>query len=801
MKEGIEYNDNVGGVSVGKKDGQTIVSSDTSDGGMFVGKSHSEDGGIKTVNKETGEPLLVEGGEVIVNKRALSLEDKFVCEGTPREITSKVNEMEGGVSWSETGSCRLVKKAADGTEIGEDVYRANEGIAVQYIKNGKLNIVTADTKDQAEIIHQAIDEYREGFISKSELENTLQSYMGDEYLLDDPSHVEVIGGVKHIHSKYYDGWIPFYNEEPINLDYKTAVAGDGSEIQVNIKIDKVKDGVWNFHYQDSYGIQASGMVNENEKTGELDYIIEDTYGSFNADADKETCMGIYGALDNKFKNYSNKAAFGKNVPVAHTAGLDLSKGETRGKISELVKQWEDYRLEYRHGMITGDEYQKYKSELVSKYKPYITQAEVYGLPIPMPYRMAERGMDTTPTPPEPVQSTEQSITRSFEPDAENYRVSSSDPDYPAWEGSVRDIIQYIEDSKDAIENYNPQDPWTENLDKLGLVYGPVQTKDTDEAGGGKSILRSTDMAKRPSPSVSATIYPEGYRMEGNDGNMWVIATDSRGVHRWKKDAKAEDGVELSAQDVEKYVSHYMNDDMSVIFDKIGMDMPVELEGDEYEQIMDEAREKAIEYFTKHPDQMTNKFGDPFKFGNGGGIDAGLLTEEERFELNTLQGLSGFNNGQSLNGLLESMGLSNYRFSKYASETEKNKVEKSLNSLVKKGFVNESGLGYKITQTGADYLRSFNYGTYNNGGGVGVSRANNGTKGKHVWVQESNGVTTGVFEQKSFEEIFNEVKADKTFNLVRDENGLKVFVRPADEHRITFRLKAIWADGGGVGEKE
>ena len=46
--------------------------------------------------------------------------------------------------------------------------------------------------------------------------------------------------------------------------------------------------------------------------------------------------------------------------------------------------------------------------------------------------------------------------------------------------------------------------------------------------------RSTDIALRKSPSVSARVYPEGTIMEGNDGNNWTITVDSNGVHRWAK---------------------------------------------------------------------------------------------------------------------------------------------------------------------------------------------------------------------------------------------------------------------------
>lgn len=50
----------------------------------------------------------------------------------------------------------------------------------------------------------------------------------------------------------------------------------------------------------------------------------------------------------------------------------------------------------------------------------------------------------------------------------------------------------------------------------------------------RTIYRSDDVKLRKSPSISATVYPVGYKMVGNDGNMWQIARDSRGVQRWQK---------------------------------------------------------------------------------------------------------------------------------------------------------------------------------------------------------------------------------------------------------------------------
>ena len=45
--------------------------------------------------------------------------------------------------------------------------------------------------------------------------------------------------------------------------------------------------------------------------------------------------------------------------------------------------------------------------------------------------------------------------------------------------------------------------------------------------------RSTDVGKRKSPPYSAKQFPKGARKKGNDGKMWTIVTDKRGVKRWK----------------------------------------------------------------------------------------------------------------------------------------------------------------------------------------------------------------------------------------------------------------------------
>jgi len=98
-------NTSAGGVVVGKREGQTMIFDDASLGGYFVGKLH-RDGGIKMINKSTGQPLEVQGSEVIITAPAVSDETKREFEGkmmTNREILSKINFDGGGVSFADGG--------------------------------------------------------------------------------------------------------------------------------------------------------------------------------------------------------------------------------------------------------------------------------------------------------------------------------------------------------------------------------------------------------------------------------------------------------------------------------------------------------------------------------------------------------------------------------------------------------------------------------------------------------------------------------------------------------------------------
>ena len=114
-------------------------------GGLLVGNRHSE-GGIKAVNKSTGQPLEMEGGEVVITRNAVSDTKKRMFEGemlTNREILSRINEEGGGVSFEEGGKvedddCGCNHKMKKGGDLLKDTLKAPKKIT------DKINEMFAD---------------------------------------------------------------------------------------------------------------------------------------------------------------------------------------------------------------------------------------------------------------------------------------------------------------------------------------------------------------------------------------------------------------------------------------------------------------------------------------------------------------------------------------------------------------------------------------------------------------------------------------------------------------------------------
>jgi len=74
-------------------------------GGVLVGDSHDEpSGGIPAHVTSTGEDVLLEGGEVIINKTNIASEKEYTVTGTPKEIASAINSVDGNGVVIENGA-------------------------------------------------------------------------------------------------------------------------------------------------------------------------------------------------------------------------------------------------------------------------------------------------------------------------------------------------------------------------------------------------------------------------------------------------------------------------------------------------------------------------------------------------------------------------------------------------------------------------------------------------------------------------------------------------------------------------
>lgn len=104
-----------GGHLEGVKNGKKVQLDTASQGGMSVGSKHTE-GGIKGSVGTEQKPIEFEGEEIILTAPVSSNPETYEFEGkkmTGREIASKINQDNGGVSFAEGGqpSCRCKQKS------------------------------------------------------------------------------------------------------------------------------------------------------------------------------------------------------------------------------------------------------------------------------------------------------------------------------------------------------------------------------------------------------------------------------------------------------------------------------------------------------------------------------------------------------------------------------------------------------------------------------------------------------------------------------------------------------------------
>jgi len=132
-----------GGALIGKRKGQTMIHNKGSMSGYLVGKTHAE-GGIKAINKSTGQPLEMQGGEVVITAPAVSDQSKHNFDGkmmTNREILSTINERGGGVAFAKDGMeiPKRIKRTGASYNYGGRTMTDHE--IYKYITGGKTTKV------------------------------------------------------------------------------------------------------------------------------------------------------------------------------------------------------------------------------------------------------------------------------------------------------------------------------------------------------------------------------------------------------------------------------------------------------------------------------------------------------------------------------------------------------------------------------------------------------------------------------------------------------------------------------------
>jgi hypothetical protein len=194
-----------GGVLVGKRKGQTIIHNKGTLSGYLVGKTHDE-GGIKAVNKSTGQALEMQGGEVVITAPAVSDNTKNEFNGkmmTNREVLSAINEKGGGVSFAKGGDIpKNIKRTGASYKYGgktmtdHEIYKKitgghlAEGMTLSQIAK-KHNVSLKDLQTQVDMGMKAESEHTS---SKSE-----QMKIVKDHLFENPKYYSLLkrAGLKH----------------------------------------------------------------------------------------------------------------------------------------------------------------------------------------------------------------------------------------------------------------------------------------------------------------------------------------------------------------------------------------------------------------------------------------------------------------------------------------------------------------------------------------------------------------------------------------------------------------------------
>jgi hypothetical protein len=188
-----------GGALIGKRKGQTMIHNKGSMSGYLVGKTHAE-GGIKAINKSTGQPLEMQGGEVVITAPAVSDQTKHKFDGkmmTNREILSTINERGGGVAFAKDGMeiPKRIKRTGASYNYGGRTMTDHE--IYKYITGGGI-AEEFSIRDIADIHQMPLAELKEevriGMLAESEHKGNAKDQMEivKDHLLENPKYYTLL---------------------------------------------------------------------------------------------------------------------------------------------------------------------------------------------------------------------------------------------------------------------------------------------------------------------------------------------------------------------------------------------------------------------------------------------------------------------------------------------------------------------------------------------------------------------------------------------------------------------------------
>ena len=171
------YNKKVGGYVVFNKDGKTAITNDGTKGGYFYGDSHQDPSNGISAIVDNDRPILVEGNEVIINKKTVQSEKVLTVKGTPKEILSTLNQMDGnGVAIGDE-EAEILAKYRTGGRIPSDINKLSLNEFEKYLEekyNSKVEL--GDYKKYIYLSRIEVDKETRGLGIGSEIMSEIIDY-------------------------------------------------------------------------------------------------------------------------------------------------------------------------------------------------------------------------------------------------------------------------------------------------------------------------------------------------------------------------------------------------------------------------------------------------------------------------------------------------------------------------------------------------------------------------------------------------------------------------------------------------